>query len=702
MKKKYGLAILALLFIGGGLLLLLRRGGNAAPWNVLVITLDTTRADHLGAYGYPAARTPNLDRLAAAGVVFENAHASVPLTLPSHSSLFTGRYPIANRVRNNGNYFLPASETTLAEVLRDRGYDTRAVVSAFVLLSKFGLDQGFALYDDSLDTHEMIRNYKSEIPAEMVFEKFSAWLDGDKGRPFFYWLHFYDPHTPYRPPQEYAKLFPPGSMGLYDGEIAYTDAWVGRVIGSLRERGLLERTLVIIAGDHGEAFGEHVEQGHGIFCYEETLRVPLIVYAPRRFKPRRVAARVGLVDVMPTVLAALGAAVPPAVQGAGLLPELKGGPADGERVYYFESLYGLEEMNWAPLTGLQHRGFKYVSLPEAELYDLAADRREKQNLFLRKNIVARDMDRRLAAFVAGHSQQGDARRVLSAGDKEQLQALGYISTFSSQAATVLDPKKGVLIDARLKQISQMIGRKQTAAADAELRRLLAENPGLKMPHVYNLQYKLHMSKREVGPALNSLRQAIEEFPDVENFRQTLAIALFDLKIYDKAEERCREILAKNPRNTRTVILLGEIREKQGRPAEAAEQYARARDIEPQNVSLRIKYAELLITLKQYERAVAEYNQLLENEEAAGQPELLLKVALLNTRYGSMADAEQMLGRAAAIKPAGKFFFNYALVLARNGKLDQALANMETAFERHGRDLTPEQRQVAEKALAAWR
>ena len=704
MNKKYRLVIplLALPLLAGGLYLLLGPPGAGAPWNVLVITLDTTRADRIGAYGCRTAQTPNLDRLAAEGVLFESAHTSVPLTLPAHSSLFTGRYPIANQVRNNGNYFLPENETTLAEVLRDRGYDTRAVVSAFVLLSKFGVNQGFALYDDSLDTHEMIRNYKSEIPAGMVYEKFSSWPRESGGKPFFYWLHFYDPHTPYRPPEEFAKRFPPGPLGLYDGEIAFVDGWVGRVLQSLRERGQLERTLVIVAGDHGEAFGEHAEHGHGIFCYEEALRVPLIVHAPGLFKPRRVAARVGLVDVMPTVLEALGAEVPATVQGRSFLPLLKGRSREGEPIHYFESLYGLEEMNWAPLTGLLYRDYKYVSLPEAELYDLADDRLEKQNLFLRKNIVAREMDKRLAAFVAGHSQRGDARRSLSAGDKEQLQALGYISTFSSQAATVLDPKKGVLIDARLKDISQLIGRKQTAAAEAELQRLLMENPGLKMPHVYNLTYKIALLKHDPAGALNSLRQAIEDFPDVENFKQTLALALYDMKLYDRAEKRCREILAANPRNTRAVILLGEIREKQGRPVEAVEHYARARDIEPQNVSLRIKYAELLITLKRYEQAVTEYNQLLENEEAAGQPELLLKVALLNTRYGSMADAEQMLARAVAIKPAGKFFFNYALVLARNGRLDQALATMETALERHASELTPEQRRVAEKALAAWR
>ncbi|TFG79317.1 MAG: tetratricopeptide repeat protein, partial [Chrysiogenales bacterium] len=678
MSKRKLLVILVLLLAASGLFFLLRRGGTGTAWNVLIITLDTTRADHIGAYGYKTAQTPNIDLLASQGIRFDNGYAPVPLTLPSHSALFTGRYPIANNVRNNGSYFLPENEVTLAEVLKDRGYDTRAVISSFVLLSKFGVNQGFSLYDDSLDTHEMIRNYKSEIPAELVHEKFSAWL-GQNNKPFFYWLHFYDPHTPYRPPLEFAKRFPQGSKGLYDGEIAYTDVWVGRVIEDLRRRGLLEHTLVIIAGDHGEAFGEHVEQGHGIFCYEEALRVPLIFYAPKLFgKARTAAARVGLVDVMPTVLDLFGFEIPRAVQGRSFRSLLKGGSEKEERTFYFESLYGREEMNWAPLTGLLHRNYKYISLPDPELYDLDADRSEKQNLLLRKNIVARDMDKRLAKFIVDHSQSsGETRRELSAGDKEQLQALGYISAFSSQAAAALDPKQGVLIDARLKEISQLLSQKKTAAAESGLLQLLAENPGLKMPHVFNLQYKIYMSKRNFNAALNILKQAIDTFPDVENFKQTLALSLFDMKIYDKAEKRCREILDKNPRNTRATILLGEIREKQNRPAAAAEYFAQALGIEPQNVSLRIKYAELLITIKKYEQAVEAYNQLLENEEASGQPELLLKVALLNTRYGSLADAEQMLARAAAIKPEGKFFFNYALVLARNGKLEQALANMET-------------------------
>ena len=395
--------------------------------------------------------------------------------------------------------------------------------------------------------------------------------------------------------------------------------------------------------------------------------------------------------------------IPGPVQGRSFLGLLKGHAEEEERTFYFESLYGREEMNWAPLTGLLYRDFKYISLPEPELYDLRADRGEKRNLFLQKNLLARDLDKRLAKFVADHSQRGgETRRELSAGDKEQLQALGYISAFSSQAASTLDPKKGVLIDERLKEFSRLIAQKKVAEAEAGLRQLLAENPGLKMPHIYNMMYKINMIKKDIGTALNYLKQGVEDFPDIESFKQTLALSLFDLKKYDKSENRCREILARNPKASGAYILLGQIREKQDRPAEAADYFARALAIEPQNVSLRIKYAELLITLKRYAQAVAAYNLLLENEEAGGQAELLLKVALLNTRYGSLDNAERLLARAVASKAEGKFFFNYALVLAKNGKIEQALANMETAVGRPAGELTADQLRIAREALAAWK
>ncbi len=704
MKKKLVLLVTLLLVLALGLFLLLRQGGKGVVPNVLVITLDTTRADRIGAYGCRTARTPSIDRLAREGTLFSNCHSCVPLTLPSHCSLFTGLYPIAHNVRNNGRYFLNPDEWTLAEALQAKGYQTFAVIAAFVLLSKFGLAQGFDAYDDTLNPYEMAHNYKSEIRADQVYSKFSHWFSRRGDGKFFAWVHFYDPHDPYDPPAEFAKGFTDDALGRYDGEIAYMDVYVGKIVSDLRARGVLDDTLLVVVGDHGEAFGEHREHGHPIFCYRENLQVPLILRYPRRIAAgKTVAAPVDLTDIMPTVLHQLGLEPPATLQGRSLLPLMKKGSADAERVFYLESMYGREEMNWAPLTGILFKDFKYISLPEPELYDLRSDRLEKKNLFKMKNILARDLDRKLARFVAAHSRRGGGtERELSDRDREELQALGYISSFSKQAARAVDPKLGVVVANRLKGIRRLLKQKSVAQAEKDLQSLFKEYPQVRMPLMVNLMHSLFMLKGDGAAALNCLRDAIEEFPDVEQFRLTLAGTLFDMKRYEDSERRCRELLAMNPKYTRVVILLGEIREKQGRLAEAGEFYDRALKLEPENVSLRIKYAELLIAQKKYDQAVVTYNQVLESTEPGSQPELLLKVALLNVRYGTLERAEQQLARAVAIKPEGKFLFNYALVLAKNGKIELARDNMETALVRHGPQLSAEQRQVAEKALAAWR
>jgi arylsulfatase A-like enzyme/Tfp pilus assembly protein PilF len=704
MKKKWLLLVPLLLALALVTMLMLRRGGGigVAP-NVLVITLDTTRADRIGAYGCRTAQTPSIDRLAREGALFGNCHACVPLTLPSHCSLFTGLYPIAHNVRNNGKYFLNPDEWTLAEALRANGYRTHAVIAAFVLLSKFGLNQGFDFYDDTLNPYELAHNFKSEIRADQVYSKFSHWFSRNHDKKFFAWVHFYDPHDPYAPPAEFAKRFQNDPLGRYDGEIAYMDVYVGRIISDLQASGVLDDTLLVVVGDHGEAFGEHQEHGHPIFCYRENLQVPLILRYPRRIAGgKTVAAPVDLTDIMPTVLETLGLEVPATIQGRSLLPLLKGSSGDAERVFYIESMYGREEMNWAPLTGIIFKDFKYISLPDAELYDLGKDRLEKKNLFKMKNILARDLDKKLARFVTANSRRGGTtERVLSDRDREELQALGYISSFSKRSEQSVDPKLGILVDNRLKKISKLLKQGQAEQAERDLRSVFDEYPTVRMPLMVNLMYKLFMLKGDGAAALNSLRNGIDEFPDVEQFRLTLAVSLFEMKRYEDSERRCRELLALNPKYTRVVILLGEIREKQNRLAEAGDFYDQALKLEPENVSLRIKFAELLIAQKKYEQAVATYNQVLENTDPGSQPELLLKVALLNVRYGTMEQAEQQLARAVAIRSEGKFLFNYALVLARNGKMEQARNNMEAALGRHGQQLSAEQRQLAEKALAAW-
>jgi Tfp pilus assembly protein PilF len=571
-------------------------------------------------------------------------------------------------------------------------------------MSKFGLQQGFDFYDDYLNPHELAHNFKSEIPAGEVYEKFSGWLARNSSQKFFAWVHFYDAHDPYNPPVAFAKRFANSSLGRYDGEIAYVDMYVGKIIDDLRDRGLLEKTLLLIVGDHGEAFGEHQEYGHAIFCYEENLRVPLIFRCPALIdRDRTVFERVSLVDIMPTVLDILKIPVPATVQGKSFTNLLRGRKENEPRSIYFESMYGKEEMNFAPLTGIIDKNFKYISLPDPELYDLQADRLEKDNLFKKKNFVAKELDKHLGKLVASYSQQGgETRRELSKRDVDELKALGYISAFSNEAAQMVDPKKGVIANNALRRINRLITQNDLGQAEKELLILMKENSARPMPQMINMLYKIAVSKKDYPAALNILSQGIREFPESEQFRLTLAHDLIDIKKYDKAENRCREILARNPKSTAAYMLLGEIREKQNQTGAATDFYALALKLEPQNVSLNIKYAELLLEIKKYPQAVEAYDQALGGEGVADQPELFFKVALLNIQYGSMEKAEQLLARAVASKPEGKFVFNYALVLAKNGKVSQAAANMETAVNRYAAQLTPAQLKIAAQALAAWK
>ena len=343
-----------------------RQGGPSGPaaYNILLITLDTTRADHLGCYGYEKAGTPHLDGLARGGVRFARAYCPAPLTLPAHCTIMTGVEPAAHGVRNNGHHLAPATRT-LAEGLKEAGYATSAFVSSFSVDSRFGLDRGFDVYDDTFSPDMPYKTLNAERRAEQTLVRFSRWLDKNGGRRFFSWVHFYDPHWPYDPPSPFKERFPGRP---YDGEIAYMDDQVGALLDGLRERGLLERTIVVVAGDHGEGLGEKVEMGHGIFLYEETLRVPLIMNNPAAFpRPRVVESQVRLVDLAPTILDVLGfgdrAA---AMKGRSLVSRIEGkGGEDLDALV--ETVYPRENFGWSELVGLVSGGWKYVQSPRPEI-----------------------------------------------------------------------------------------------------------------------------------------------------------------------------------------------------------------------------------------------------------------------------------------------------------------------------------------------
>ncbi|MCP4154527.1 MAG: sulfatase-like hydrolase/transferase, partial [bacterium] len=436
MKKKYIIipVIVALIAAISAGIFFLSKGKKieATNYNLLFISLDTLRADHVGIYGSEDADTPILDSLARKGVMFKNCYTPVPLTLPAHCTMFTGKYPISLNVRGNGIYALDGKEKTLAEIMKESGYSTYGVISSFVLLAKFGLNQGFDVYDDSLNSHKMYNNYESEIDAPEVYQKFNQWFDKNHDSRFFAWVHLYDPHKPYKAPPEFRKKFNNSQIGRYKAEISYTDHYVGKFIDKLKEKNVLKNTLVVIVGDHGEAFGEHEEHEHGIFCYEEVLKVPLIFYNPDLFSGGLcVENRVNLIDIMPTLLDLFKLKIPAGTQGLSFYNLLRGKKEETPRTFYFESMHGKDEMNWAPLTGIIDGKYKYISLPEPELYDLENDIKEKENLFWKRNREAKDLDKKLLQLVTEYSKAVvDTRRDLTDEDKKHLQTLGYVSSFS--------------------------------------------------------------------------------------------------------------------------------------------------------------------------------------------------------------------------------------------------------------------------------
>jgi arylsulfatase A-like enzyme len=405
-------------------------GSPPKPRNLLVITLDTMRADRLPPYGFTGVVTPALDRLAAEGALFEQSFAAAPLTLPSHATLFTGMYPPRLGVRDNTGAPLSADFQTLAEILGKRGLTTGAFIASAVLAPRRGLDQGFGTY--SMGTSPGCPGSpRARRPADDVVSEAVTWLVGHDSAPFFVWVHLYDTHRPYRLPDDYARSY----ADPYAGAIAFEDAQIARLISHLEARDLLDDTLMVVAGDHGESLGEHGEDSHGMFIYQEALRVPLIMRGPG-VVPRRVSAPVRLVDVMPTVLDMFGVGTPP-MDGLSLTRLLAGAEEGSLREVYAESLYP-QRFGWASLRSLRADRYKVIDAPRPELFDLESDPYEQRNLFESKPSVAAGMLTRLRSFDSEWGRTVDAAPDVDRAFAERLASLGYVSGTSGRVASVSD------------------------------------------------------------------------------------------------------------------------------------------------------------------------------------------------------------------------------------------------------------------------
>ncbi len=408
---------------------------------MLLVTVDTLRADRLGSYGYRLAQTPVLDRLARDSVRFDDATVQVPLTFPSHVAILSGSYPSRFDIRVNGLTPLPASVATVATRFKAAGYRTAAFVASAVLDPTYGLNRGFDLYDADFRRQANANVALAELqrPAGDVIASVLRWLDGGPPRPWFAWVHLFDPHYPYEPPAEYLKL---AGGRPYDGEVAYTDASLGRLF----ERLDLASTIVVVTADHGESLGEHGEDDHGFFLYDATLKVPLLVRAPG-VAPRVVGEQVRSIDIAPTIAALAGLAPQSGLDGESLVPLLRGQARSEVPPSYAETWYTRVHFGWSELRSVRVGEWKYVWAPKPEVYDLRVDRAELKNALAQQANVAGRLDAELSRLAA-RIQPSSSRSQPAAQPQpdpeavRRLQALGYIGTFAPATAggSAVNPK----------------------------------------------------------------------------------------------------------------------------------------------------------------------------------------------------------------------------------------------------------------------
>ncbi|MCK5222657.1 MAG: sulfatase, partial [Candidatus Aminicenantes bacterium] len=435
-------------------------------------------------------------------------------------------------------------EKTMAEYLQENGFNTYAVIASYILHSKFGINQGFKIYDDSLDTVKLDKTLKSEINAKSVFEKFDRWFKENFNSKFFAWVHFYDPHTPYVPHEDPINKGKRDLIKLYDGELKYTDKYVGEIINRLEEADVADDTLIVIVGDHGEAFGEHTEYAsHMVFCYEANLKVPMIFYNKKLIKSGVVVKkRVSTVDIMPTIFDILNIPKDDSIQGVSFENTLKGEELKSDRSVYIESMYGKEEMNWAPLTGIIDGDYKFISLPKPELYNIKKDPLEKENLYRKKGSLMREMDKELKNMILKLSGGGtNSKRELGKEDIEHLKSLGYFSSSGSKGEKNIDPKEGIVFTTKLKNISMKIDSDELDNLEKELLKMKESEIGSNNFLVFDYLYRLYLKKANYSQAMDILKEASNTLPNSIPFKTIYTIKLFDIKKYDEVIRNCFDI-----------------------------------------------------------------------------------------------------------------------------------------------------------------
>jgi len=653
--------------------------GALSGWNLLVVTLDTTRADRLGVYGNTAIETPVVDGLAHEGVLFADAVTPVPATLPAHSSLMTGLYPPRHGVRANGTFRLEPAQLTLAEILEEHGYRNAAAVSAYVLDSSYGLDQGFETYLDDLSRgiQHAPQTFR-ERPAELANEAVSGWLAEHADEPFFLWMHYFDAHAPYLAPEPFRSRY---RQDPYAGEIAYADHQLGRLLAELERHGVRERTLVVVTADHGEGLGEHGEFTHSLLLHDATLRVPLVLHAPGALPPGRVIERqASLVDVLPTVLDLLGIEAPAELDGHSFLGEL--GPAP--RPTYVETLATQTLHGWAPLFGVRREDWKYVLAPRPELYDLEVDPAELANLAPEHPELVEELQRELDEL-AGQDRAREGEVVAGAPlddvSREALAALGYVITASQSESPreAMDPKDGVRYWERVQGAVAQRNAGKIEAAIETLEAAVEEVPR----DVFALQmlagaYRIQGRSEEALEANQAAEELEQSNPAIPLFAASLHLDRLQLDEAEAAIERARRIEEGHPV---VEALRARVAELRGKREEAHRHLRLALALDRGTNRARIlnQQADLHLSAGESEDARDAFEAALALDAFNGDVHAGLAEVLW--RAGEKEEARRHLAQGLHYQPVQPRALSVRCGMEiAEGRLERAIASCERALE----------------------
>jgi len=625
--------------------------------NLLVITLDTTRADRIGAYGYRNVETPAIDRLAAEGVLFEQTMSTAPLTLPAHCSIFTSRFPPEHGVRDNGGFFLSPKQSTLASVLKKKGFSTGAVVAAYVLDGKWGLNQGFDTYVDDFDLPKRAGGFGMgdiQRPGNEVVDRALPWLEKVKQQRFFAWLHFYDPHTPYDPPEPFKSRY---ENRPYTGEIAFMDSQIARVIDFLERNGLLDRTVVAVIGDHGESLNQHGEGTHGFFVYQGTMRVPFVIRAPfANVRGRRVADPVRSVDLLPTVLDLMEIAPPAGIAGTSLVPLMTGVAQTLDLEAYGEALYPLHHFGWSDLRAWRSGRYKVIDAPRPELYDLERDPLEEHNIYAERRTTADGMIARMREQQQDKVDTSGAAASAPEIDPEaraRLAALGYVGSFVATTASPrterADPKDKIEVFNLMSDARDFAKAENSDEAFAKgvatYKKVVAEDPAV-IDAWFGLG-NIHQRARKYAESIPYFKRALELKPD-----------------YDLA-----------------VINMANAYRALGQDEAALAGYEHYLTIDPKNAHVRYEVGQIYLDKGDLTRADQNFQQALEIDPRVAPARNALGV-LANLR-GDLATAEREVRAALEIKSDVRLaHYNLALIAEARNDVTTAEAEYRLELELH--------------------